>query len=95
MECPVRQSLLRRHLVLGADRELVVSLVFLSLIITLVSDFDLIVIGSTALFAGGALLGLRALARADAWYIPILRRSIRQPDYVPARACEKGMTTRY
>ena len=73
-----------RHLVFGGDREMSLSLMVLTLAMVYAVGGVWAKIGFVVL-AGIAQLGLRALARIDPWYVPIMIRSRTLVGRYPAR----------
>lgn len=81
----VHHALLHRHLVFGADRDPVL---FSALLCAAVGyampslrTFVVMII-----LEGAFLLAMRALARKDPWFVPVMRRTWRMQGHVPARA---------
>ena len=88
MTADVHKSVMIRHLVLGADREAVMSLILI--VAVLVYGIGGIWFKLTiAAFGIAGVAGLRALARIDPWYVPIMIRSWQLVGRYPARGCRQ------
>ena len=85
MKAPVHKAVMTRHLVLGGDREMVLTTALV--VAALLYGVGGIATKALFLLIGGAvLMGLRELARRDPWYVPIMMRSRTLRGRYPARA---------
>ena len=84
MRVPIQHALLRHQLVLGGDRRCVLT-TFLILGAMCYATRDFLMILLFIALGGAALLGLRELARQDAWIVPIIMRCRRTVGYAPNR----------
>lgn len=74
MVAEIHHSILHKHLVLGGDRECVLALMVVCLPLLFgVKGFLPRVFIALVMLLG--IIGLRQLARADPWYVPIMLRS--------------------
>ena len=91
MDCPVHQSLLHRHLVLGVDREIgMLSILLLAALGYGMQSwifFSLLAVSELVLF-----LLLRHITKRDTWAVPIVLKMRRLSKYFPARSRPEGVT---
>ena len=89
---PVHEALLKRNLILGADRECVLtSFLLCGVLLYAGQSFGTFLF--VAALQGGLLMALRMLAKRDQWSIPILIRSWARVGYLPAKSHPDGTTT--
>ena len=65
----------------------------LAFLVMFVTDFRMAVVFGVFLFSLLIIMGLRKLAREDGWYIPIMLRARRAPDFLPARTSFRGLSS--
>ena len=84
MKAEVHRSIMHQHMVLGAHRECVLSLMLCCIVFGFGATgvWPRVIIAIVGLVG---LMGLRALARIDPWYIGIMLRSLNMVGRFPAR----------
>ena len=86
MVFPVRKGVMLRHLVMGGDREAMLSLLLIVVVLVYGIGGVWLKLLFVTLGAAGA-FGLRILARTDPWYVPVMIRSRSLYGRYPARGC--------